>query len=157
MLTNNNKITLSIDIRYAQEHHQTLWDGITEGLLPGQSTFADLLPVMVSLFNHEYPEASLNVVPKFVEAPDIRNPQSESFQTIKTAYQQVIGTASPFYAVGGITDASGYPTLVAAGALFSTDFGEPINFHGIYEGAPINDLRLSAQVLYKVLLSTVKD
>ncbi len=156
MLTNNDEITLSIDIRYAQGHHQTLWDGATEGLLPGQSTFAALLPVMVSLFNQET-GALLSVVPKFEEPPDIRNPQSESFQTIKTAYQQVKGTASPFYAIGGITDARGYPTLVAAGALFSTDFGEPINFHGIYEGAPINDLRLSAQVLYKVLLRTVKD
>ncbi len=155
--TNDDLITLAVDVRYAQGHHQTRWDSITQGFLPGKSLFAELLPDLVYQFNQQNPEVSLSFNTRFLEAPDIRDPQSESFQAIKTAYQEVIGTDSLFFAVGGGTDAKGYPSLVAAGALFTMDFGEPINYHGIYEGAPIKDLRLSAQVLYKVLLNRVED
>ncbi len=154
---NSDNITLAIDVRYAQGHHQTSWDGVTEGLLPGTSTFADLLPSLVSQFNQENIGASLSFNTEFLVAPDIRDPQSKPFQAINKAFKEVMGTDSPYYAIGGGTDAKGYPNLIAAGALFSTDLGEPISYHGFNEGAPLSELRLSAQVLYKVLVNTVTE
>lgn len=156
VLTHDDEITLSIDVRYAQGHHQTSWDNVTPGLLPGESIFPQLLARWVSDFNQENPEASLHFDSRFVVAPDIRDPQSAPFQAIKASYEQVVGVEPPLYAIGGGTDAKGFPSLVAAGSLFGADFGDPINYHGINEGVPINDMRLSAQVLYRILLNTVE-
>ena len=71
--------------------------------------------------------------------------------------QEVTGTPCALFAIGGGSDAHGYPNLVAAGALFSNDFDPPINYHGINEGAPIEDLRLSAKILWRLLLRQVGD
>jgi len=37
----------------------------------------------------------------------------------------------------------------------SDDFGPPINYHGLDEGAPVDDLRQSALILYRILLRQV--
>ena len=57
--------------------------------------------------------------------------------------------------IGGGTDAQGNVNLVAAGPLFTLAFGPPINYHGLGEGAPIEDLRLSARILYQIMLGEV--
>jgi succinyl-diaminopimelate desuccinylase len=54
-------------------------------------------------------------------------------------------------AIGGGTDAKGKPQLVAAGALFTSDLGAPINYQGIDEGAPIIDLVNSQKILISLL------
>ena len=77
------------------------------------------------------------------------------FQRVREGYQDVMGEPSPLRAIGGGTDAKGYPDLIAAGALFSDNFGPPINFHGIDEGAPIHDLHLSGQILWHILLREI--
>ncbi len=74
---------------------------------------------------------------------------------LSQGYQDIMGYACPEIATGGGTDAKGHVTLLAAGALFSDDFGPPINYHGLNEGAPVDDLRQSALILYHVLLRQV--
>ena len=60
-------------------------------------------------------------------------------------------------AIGGGTDAKGHVALVAAGSLFSLGFGPPVNFHGLNEGAPLEDLWLSARILYQIMLDEIAD
>ena len=57
----------------------------------------------------------------------------------------------PLAAIGGGTDAKGQVNLVAAGPLFTVAFGPPVNYHGLNEGAPIEDLRLGARILHQIM------
>lgn len=54
-------------------------------------------------------------------------------------------------ATGGATDAHGRLNLVTAGALFTENFGPPVNYHGIDEGAPLTDLENSGKILLYLL------
>lgn len=133
------------------------WDGKTEGLLPGSSVFPDILEMLVSRFNAIHPDTHLTFETRNLSVPDIRNPDGERFQRVRTTYEEVVGEPCPLVAVGGHTDAHGHASLLAAGVLFSSDFGPPVNFHGIEEGAPIADLRLRAQILWHILLRSIGD
>lgn len=61
-----------------------------------------------------------------------------------------MGEQCPQHAIGGGSDAHGNLKLIAAGSLFTKNLGPPINFHGINEGAPVNDLKNSAKILYRL-------
>jgi len=54
-------------------------------------------------------------------------------------------------ATGGVTDAHGRLNLATAGALLSENFGPPVNYHGIDEGAPLIDLENSGKILLYIL------
>ncbi|MEQ9369033.1 MAG: hypothetical protein RIG63_08370 [Coleofasciculus chthonoplastes F3-SA18-01] len=60
------------------------------------------------------------------------------------------------FAVGGGTDAKGYTFLLAAGPLFSDRVGPPINYHGIREGAPLDAMNKSTQILYNVMVNEIE-
>lgn len=149
-------ITLKLDIRYARGHHETQWDGMTNGLLPGTSLFEkSTFPGLLKRFQQTSPESELSFDTECVAAPDMRVPTSAPYRNIDKAFEKVVGKPCPKYAIGGGTDAKGFPTLTAAGALFSTEFGAPVNYHGIGEAAPIADLKLSARVLFEILQNAV--
>jgi succinyl-diaminopimelate desuccinylase len=155
--TNAQNVTLQIDIRYALGHHAVAWDGKTEGQLPGTSIFPDVFGQLVSRFGQAQPGQAVTVTTVNAASPDVRDPQSPRFKRIGAAYQQVVGAPMPLAAIGGGTDAKGLVNLVAAGSLFSLGFGPPINFHGLNEGAPIEDLQRSARILYQVMLNEIAD
>ena len=155
--TNPQNVTLEMDIRYALGHHSVAWDGKTEGQLPGHSIFPEVFNALVNRFQQERPDAAITVATVNVDAPDVRDPQSASFQRIGAAYQRVVGAPMEAVAIGGGSDAKGHVELVAAGSLFSLGFGPPVNFHGLNEGAPIEDLRLSARILYQIMLDEIAD
>ncbi|WP_081528224.1 M20/M25/M40 family metallo-hydrolase [Rubrivivax gelatinosus] len=149
--TGPQDVSLRIDIRYALGHHAVAWDGTTEGQLPGASIFPDVFAQLVSRFQQDDPGTAVTVSTATAASPDVRDPQSPRFQRIGDAYQRATGTPMPLAAIGGGTDAKGQLNLVAGGALFTLGFGPPINFHGIDEGAPIEDLKLSARILYQIM------
>ena len=153
--TSPQDVALRIDIRYALGHHGTAWDGQTEGLLSGSSVFPDAFGQLVDRFQQARPGQAIAVTSTNAAAPDVRDPQSPLFQRIGSAYTRVVGTPMPLAAIGGGTDAKGLVNLVAAGPLFSLAFGPPVNYHGLNEGAPIEDLRLSARILYQIMLGEI--
>ncbi len=157
VITHGTTVSLAIDIRYAQGHQSVPWDGVTDGLLSGTSLFPEVFATLVQEFNAVYPDAGLTFETTNHGHPDIRNPDGEKFHRVRDAYEEVVGTPCPLFAIGGGSDAHGYTNLIAAGALFSEDFDPPINYHGIHEGAPIKDLRLSAKVLWQLLLRQIGD
>ena len=149
------KATLEIDIRYALLHHHTRWDGRTAQTLPGNSDFAEILMSLVADFNAQSPGAAISVTTRTAVGPDLKDPRSPQFAAVLDAFAQVTGQASPILAIGGGTDAKGHAELIAAGALFTDKLGPPVNFHGIDEGAPIEDLRQGARILYQLLLNQI--
>jgi len=153
--TNPQDVTLKIDIRYALGHHGVAWDGKSEGQLPGTSIFPDVFGQLVSRFQQDRPGEAVTVATVNAASPDVRDPQSARFRRIDAAYQRVIGAPMPLAAIGGGTDAKGHINLVAAGSLFSLGFGPPINFHGLNEGAPIEDLQRSARILYQIMVDEI--
>jgi succinyl-diaminopimelate desuccinylase len=88
--------------------------------------------------------------------PDIRLPGNESFSIVADAYMRVMGEPTPARAIGGGTDAKGHNTLIAAGALFTDELGPPINFHGINEGAPVEDLKNGARIIYRLFVDQIE-
>ena len=148
-------LNLAIDIRYALGHHDMPYTGVTPGLLPGKSIFPAVFDELVARYNELAPDAGLTYTTVTPYAPDVTDPSGPQFQTISKGFEEVMGVACPQIATGGGTDAKGFPSLVAAGALFSADLGPPINFHGLSEGAPIDDLHNSALILYHILLQQV--
>lgn len=155
--TNPQDVTLRIDIRYALGHHAVAWDGTTEGQLPGSSIFPDVFAQLVSRFQQERPGTAVTMTTVNAASPDVRDPQSPRFRRIGAAYQRAVGAPMPLAAIGGGTDAKGQVNLVAGGALFTLGFGPPINFHGIGEGAPIEDLQRSARILYQIMLDEIAE
>jgi succinyl-diaminopimelate desuccinylase len=155
--TNHSSASLAIDIRYAQGHQSVAWDGVTDGNLPGTSLFPSVFTNLVQQFNALHPDAAVTFETVNHGVPDIRNPDGEGFRQIRSAYEEVTGTPCPLFAIGGGSDAHAYPNLIAAGALFSADFDPPINYHGSNEGAPLEDLRLSARILWQLLLRRISD
>lgn len=147
-------IELDVDIRYAIPHHETAWDGVTEGFLDGdKSRFDFAFATVVNYFNTTN-QVLLDVAfySKTKCGPDIRTPDNNpNYLMVERAYREVRGVSPPRAAIGGGTDAKGYTFLLAAGALFSNAMGPPINYHGINEAAPIADLNLSTKILYRVI------
>ncbi len=169
-----NDIKLSIDIRYAINHHiNGEWDG-TQGFLPGETskfgrqgdTCRDggdivdndcIFEALVSEFN-EVAGIQVQVETYTAAPPDIRDPdKSAEFQKINTAFKDVINQNCPQIAIGGGTDAKGNLQLWAAGALFDTKMGPPINFHGQNEGAPIAHLKIGAKILYRLMCNEISE
>jgi succinyl-diaminopimelate desuccinylase len=155
--TNGSSLSLAIDIRYAQGHQSIPWDCVSDGQLAGTSLFPEVLSTLVRQYNSLHADAQMTFETINHSYPDIRNPESEKFRRVRSAYEEVVGTPCPLFAIGGGSDAHGYPNLIAAGALFSADFDPPVNYHGILEGAPIQDLRLSARILWQLLLRQIED
>ncbi len=151
-------IELFVDIRYAIPHHDIEWDPTSrkEGFLDGDdskfgSIFSDIIDKFTSWHSTpDLPDISVETESKC--PPDIRWPDANvNFQRIEKAYREIVGVNPPRYAIGGGTDAKGYTFLLAVGALFSTAMGPPVNYHGISEGAPITDMEISTNVLYRVM------
>ena len=150
--TDDKTVSLALDIRYALGHHSTPYNGVTQGLLPGDSIFPAIFDELVTQYNALDADAELSYTTTTLFAPDVRDPAGPQLQAVSDGFAAVMGAPCPAQAIGGGSDAKGHPSLVAAGALFSGDFGPPVNYHGIDEGAPIDDLRQSAQILYHILL-----
>ncbi len=155
--TTKSEVRLAIDIRYAIGHHPNGWDGKTEGLLRGkESRFLYIFNQLVKRFDKAYPGTPVmfNTITKY--PPDIRNPNSTIFKRINKAYRAVTGKDCPQFVTGGGTDAKGNIMLIAAGPQFDSKIGPPVNLHGDNEGAPIAHLKLSAEILYQVLLNEIR-
>lgn len=151
-------IELFVDIRYAIPHHDVEWDPSCrkEGFLDGdESKFGTIFSEIIEKFSSWHSTTDLPNIQVETESkapPDIRWPDSNvNFQRIERAYREIVGVDPPRYAIGGGTDAKGYTFLLAVGALFSTSMGPPVNYHGISEGAPITDMEISTNVLYRVM------
>lgn len=157
----SGSIQLDIDIRYSIGHHDCEWDGTQpEGFLPGdKSIFGDVFDNIVDKFNQNNPDLLPVNVKTFTRfPPDIRFPDiNEHFQRVQGAFESVMGYSAPHLAIGGGTDAKGYTFMVGIGPLFDTNMGYPINYHGVGEGAPVEDMKKSTQILYTVLEKEVKE
>ncbi len=153
----NGPINLHLDIRYAIGHHENAWDG-SEGNILGQSLFRtkNIFQELVKRYTAVVDKAEIKVSfegwpDKKGFGPSIRSTLNENLLNVDLAYRAIMGENCPMYATGGATDAHEYPNLVTAGALFTTDFGPPINYHGINEGAPLTDLEDSGKILIYLL------
>jgi len=143
-------ITLGLDIRYAIGHHGIGWDG-KEGKLTGESLFKSIFEQLIDRYHAEAGGQKLMFQTATVFGPDIRSLRDDNLFRINTAYRAIMGNNCPMQATGGATDAHGYLELVTAGALFTTSFGPPVNYHGIDEGAPLIDLENSGKILLELL------
>ena len=155
LYTRPDLVQMELDIRYAIGHHSHPWDG-SEGMLQGESSiFSEVFGQLTVDFNAS---ASHLVAMETSTAapPDIRLPENESFSTVANAYMRVMGEPTPARAIGGGTDAKGHNTLIAAGALFTNELGPPINFHGINEGAPVEDLKNGARIIYRLFVDQIE-
>ncbi|WP_437726135.1 M20/M25/M40 family metallo-hydrolase [Sorangium sp. So ce861] len=145
-------ITLSLDVRYAIGHHSQPWDGQSEGLLCGAtSEFAGIFAQIVDEFNATSGGAPITFETATRVAPDVRRTDGPTFSRISSAFKEVTGKPAPAVAMGAGTDAKAYVKAIAAGALFDTTFGEPVNYHGIREAAPVRDLAQSTKILCNVV------
>ncbi len=152
----DKKATLQMDIRYALPHHGYIWDQSTWGTLLGDSKFKNIFAKLVSEFNKTHQGPQIDVNTSTAAGPDLKNPKSPEFLKVSKAFKDVTGEDCPCLAIGGGTDAKGYAELIAAGSLFTESLGPPVNFHGINEGAPIEDLRKGSRILYRILLDEVE-
>ena len=148
--TGLDRLEVYVDIRYAIDHQAGGWDGVSYGLIPGDSVFVDVFPDIVNGFNAGRPQQVDYTTDTFF-GPDIRSVDDPSYMKVDRAFQDVMGTPCPQLSIGGGTDAKGNLQLIAAGALFTEKLGPPINFHGISEGVPVGDLQKSAKILYQLI------
>lgn len=151
---------LEVDIRYAIGHHSEPWDHVSEGLLPGEeSIFASrVFPELLARYRRAFSHASgADIVfsTKTVFPPDIRRTDGETFQRVNAAYEAVMGAPCPALASGAATDMKGEVDMISAGPAFSPRVGFPINEHASGEGAPVDDLRKGARILYRLLLDEI--
>ena len=149
-ISNKEGINLGIDVRYAIGHHGQGWDG-REGKIKGKSIFKKVFKELTSRYKTEAGGATVTVETKTVFGPDIRSPRNAHLFQINNAYRSIMGENCPMRATGGATDAHGRLNLVTAGALLSENFGPPVNYHGIDEGAPLPDLENSGKILLYIL------
>lgn len=143
-------INLGIDVRYAIGHHSQGWDG-REGKIEGDSIFKKVFKELTTRYKTEAGGATVTVKTKTIFGPDIRSPRNAHLFLINNAYRSIMGENCPMRATGGATDAHGRLNLVTAGALLSENFGPPVNYHGIDEGAPLSDLENSGKILLYIL------
>lgn len=154
--TTPKAVELKIDIRYALGHHAQAWDGKTPGIVPGKSRFTELFTRLTEQFSKAHPGQPVRLTTTTVVGPDLRLPDSPQFRWVADGYKEVVGKPCPLLAIGGGTDAKGYPSLIAAGPLFSTQMGPPINYHGIDEAAPLPHMELSAKILYHIMQHAIR-
>ena len=155
LYTRPDLVQMELDIRYAIDHHSHSWDG-SEGMLKGESSiFSEVFSQLTVAFNASASHP-VTVETSTAAPPDIRLPENESFSTVAEAFLQVMGEPTPARAIGGGTDAKGHNTLIAAGALFTDELGPPINFHGINEGAPVEDLKNGARIIYRLFVDQIE-
>ncbi|ATB37758.1 hypothetical protein CYFUS_003183 [Cystobacter fuscus] len=149
---------VEVDVRYALGHNSVAWDGKTEGLVGGKGTPSRFQEILTRLLGQFPAEAGYTLAFQTTTLfpPDVRLTTGQTFQRVSSAYEQLLGEQCPTVAVGGATNAKGNTHLIAAGALFTKKLGPPINFHGINEGAPVEDLRKSANILYNLLTDEVE-
>jgi len=143
-------INLGIDVRYAIGHHSKGWNG-KEGTIEGDSIFNEVFEELTSRYRTEMGGANVTFATRTVFGPDIRSPRNAHLFQINNAYRSIMGGNCPMRATGGATDAHGRLNLVTAGALLSENFGPPVNYHGIDEGAPLPDLENSGKILLYIL------
>lgn len=143
-------INLGIDVRYAIGHHSKKWDG-KEGMIEGDSLFKGVFKALASRYHALEGGAKVAVKTDTVFGPDIRSPRNAHLFQINNAYRSIMGENCPMRATGGVTDAHGRLNLATAGALLSENFGPPVNYHGIDEGAPLIDLENSGKILLYIL------
>ena len=155
-ITEKKQVILKVDIRYAIGHHESPWDGKTEGLLIGKSRFEEIFAKLTRQFNRRHKIFPLEVETRNVFAPDIRLPTNPQFTRVNKAYKDVTGRDCNFVGIGGGTDAKGHPELIAVGALFFPRMGPPINFHGRNEGAPLEHLKTSALIMYNAMVNEIE-
>lgn len=147
-------IQLELDIRYSIGHHEHGWsEDLPEGFLPGDlSIFSSIFTQIVDNFNKT--NSSLSPVTfktATIFPPDVRKPETnEHFHLVDEAYARIMGHPAPKFAAGGGTDAKGFPFLLGAGPLFAMNMGYPINYHGVGEGAPIEDMKKSTEIMYSI-------
>ncbi|WP_163834228.1 M20/M25/M40 family metallo-hydrolase [Spartinivicinus ruber] len=154
---NEKQIRLRVDIRYATGHQTTQWDGITEGFLPGNSRFKAIFTELTNAFNQQH-KSQVKFFTQRSTAPDLRRVDGPLFKYIDAAYKSVKGEECPRLAIGGGTDAKGHANLLAVGPMFSGGtMGPPVNYHGVNEGAPIEELKSSAKILKLTLLNVIKN
>lgn len=156
LVTDEDHITLEMDVRYAIGHHSQGYTG-DEGLLAGKSRFPEALQQLMIKFNEKHPGEIIAVYSKFAVAPDIRAISNPNYIKLNKAYKSVTGKDCPQLAIGGGTDAKGHNELIAAGTLFTDSLGPPINYHGIDEGAPVTDLENGFKVLYKLMVNEINE
>ncbi|MET0790253.1 MAG: M20/M25/M40 family metallo-hydrolase [Polyangiaceae bacterium] len=145
-------INLSLDVRYALGHHEQAWDGVSEGLLCGTvSRFPEIFKQLVDDFNADSGGAPVAFETVTRVAPDVRRTDGPTFSRISGAFEDVTGTPAPAVATGAATDAKGAVKALAAGALFDTTLGAPVNYHGMREAIPVLDLALSTKILCQVV------
>jgi succinyl-diaminopimelate desuccinylase len=149
---------VELDIRYALGHHSVAWDGKTEGMVGDKMSTSRFQEIFTELLRRFPAETgyTLEFQTRHLYAPDVRLPESSALRRVSQAFEQVLGEPCPERAIGGATDAKGNTNLIAAGALFTKNMGPPINYHGFNEGAPVEDLRKSADVLYRLLTDEVE-
>jgi succinyl-diaminopimelate desuccinylase len=125
---------------------------VSEGLLCGtRSTFPGIFEKLVSDFNASSGGAPITFQTVTRVAPDVRRTDGPTFDRISSAFEEVTGAPAPAVATGAATDAKGAVKALAAGALFDTTLGAPVNYHGIREAAPVRDLALSTKILCHVV------
>ena len=151
-----NEARLEVDIRYALGHHGKKWDGTTWGTIEGDSRFEGIFSVLTGMFNTIHPGRGVQFQTRTLVGPDLKDENGPAFQKVNRAFRDVTGYDCPVIAEGGGTDAKGYPELIAAGTLFTPRLGEPVNFHGIDEAAPVIDLKKGVRILYSLLLNEVE-
>ncbi|WNG31751.1 M20 family metallopeptidase [Cystobacter fuscus] len=149
---------VAIDIRYALGHHSVAWDGKSEGFVGGKDSKSVFRDTFAKLLGQFPAEAGYTVEFQTSTSapPDVRLVEGNTFRRVSTAFEQVLGEQCPRMAIGGGTDAKGNTHLIAAGPLFTEQMGPPINYHGTNEGAPVEDLRKSANILYNLLKDEVE-
>ena len=155
-ITEKKQVILKVDTRYAIAHHDSPWDGKTEGLLKGKSRFQGIFAELIRQFNREHKNFPLKVETRTIFAPDIRLPTNPQFTRVNKAYKAVTGKDCSFVGIGGGTDAKGHPELIAIGALFFPRMGPPINFHGRNEGAPLEHLKKNAFIMYNAMVNEIE-
>ena len=156
LVTERHQVRLEIDVRYAIDHHEQPWDGKTEGLLAGESRFKHVFAELTRDFNSRNVGHAVEYETATAFAHDIRLPTNPQFTRVNRAYRAVTGDDCSFIGIGGGTDAKGHPELIAVGPLFSPKIGPPINFHGRDEGAPLEHLKTSALIMYKVMINEIE-
>ncbi len=147
---------LEVDVRYALPHHGSAWDGRSPGLLRGESRFREVFATLTDRYRSVAPRYPVRFETRTLFAPDLRLPDAPEFVRVNRAFRHVTGRDCPMLGIGGGTDAKGHPELIAVGPLFSPRMGPPINYHGIDEGAPLDELRTSARILYHALVNEVE-
>ncbi|NRB41859.1 MAG: M20/M25/M40 family metallo-hydrolase [Pseudomonadales bacterium] len=149
-----DKLSLSVDIRFSMDHHDNHWNG-EDGTIAGQSQFASIFSALTEEYKN-FTGQSVNFSTKMLYAPDIRNPDNHFLQSVNTAYKKVTGEDCPMTAIGGGTDAKGHAQLVAVGPLFKPVMAYPVNYHGLNEAAPLNDLIKSREILIEILKQEIE-